>query len=105
MREEPLASLIVENAAYELETAVGITKAITVGKIEYLIIEFHRLGFFVQDDTAFLFQVAIHPNVMVTGKEMYFHSHVGKFRQFPEEACVTFGYGVFPFVPEVEHVS
>ena len=38
MGEEPLAGLVVEDAADELETAVRVAQSVAVGQIEHLII-------------------------------------------------------------------
>ena len=58
-----------------------------------------------QDDAAFFFQVAIHPDVVVAGEIVHLDAHIGQFGEFSQKACVTFGYGVFPLVPEVEHIT
>ena len=42
---------------------------------------------------------------MVSCEEVYLYAHISQLRQFSQETGVAFGYNIFVFVPEVEHVS
>ena len=103
--EESLTCTVVEDAADEKELAVVVAKGIAVSQIEKLAVDFCRQRFVVHYHSTFVLKVAEHPNIVIACEVVYLDTHVGKLREFPEEACVTLRNGISPLVPEVEHVA
>ena len=59
--QQPLAGTVVEHRLQELELLVRVTQAVTMGKEEHLVVNFHGLWFMVNDQSALFFQVAVCP--------------------------------------------
>ena len=104
-REEPLAGLAVEDAAYHLERLVGIAQPVAVSQVENLAIELNCLWLFMQDNTALFLQVFVGPDIVVASEVMYLDTHVGQFGYLSEETGEAFWHHIFIFVPEVEHIA
>lgn len=56
-------------------------------------------------DTAFLLQIAVHPDVVVANEIVHLHACIGQFGEFPEETRVSFRSNILVFCPEIEHVA
>ena len=52
----------------------------------------------------FLLQIVSAPDVMISNEEMHFNSHIRQFRQFSQEAGITFRNHQFELIPEVKHI-
>ncbi len=99
--------LTVENGEQQTCLPVAITKvqAVAMRQIEHLAVEFDRCRFVVYNHPALSAQVVQCPHVVVSGKEMHFHSVVGEFRQFSEETGKAARHYRLIFKPEVEHIA
>lgn len=104
-RKETLAEAVVEDGAYEAELPVGVTQSVAVGEEESAAVDFGGQGLAVDDDAAFLFEIAVGPDVVVAGEEVDFDTHIGQFGEFSEETGVAAGHDITVFVPEVKHVA
>ena len=76
-----------------------------MSKIELFSIDLSSQWFTVHNDTTLFGKIISAPNIMVTGKEMYFYSHIRQLGNFPQETGVTLRYDQPEFIPEVEHIS
>ena len=103
--EQHLAEAVVEHTLYELELAVGVAQSIAVRQIEHLVVYLHRLRTRMNYHSTLVVQIAIRPNVVVAREVVHLNAHVGKLRQFAEEARVALGHRITPLIPEVEHVA
>ena len=74
-------------------------------KKENLAIDFGGKRLFVENDTTFLLQIVIGPDVMVADEEMHLHPIISQFGEFAEKAAVTSWHHIFVFIPEIEHVA
>jgi hypothetical protein len=100
-----LAGLARKNALDELEFLVRIAKAVTVGKIECLAVDFERLWLMVNDNAALFFKIAIFPDVVVSSEEMHLYASVGEFGYLAEKARVALWHDVLVLMPEIEHIA
>ena len=103
--EQVLTGSVMEHTADELEFLVRITQTVAMSHEEHLTIDLGGERLFMENHAAFLFQIAIHPDVVVASEVMHLYAHIGQFRDLSQETCISFGYGIFPFVPEIEHVA
>ena len=103
--EHPLAGFVVEHLAQELELRIGIAESVAVGKIEHAVVDLDGAGLAVQDDAAFLLQIAVGPQVVVAREIVHFDPVVGKFGELSEETRESLGNDISVFVPEIEHVA
>lgn len=95
----------MEERAQETELPVGISQAVTVGEVEYLVGQFecHRLP--MQDDSALALQIIGAPNVVVACEEVHLHPIVSEFAHLSQEACEASGDHCGVLEPEVKHVA
>ena len=103
--EQHLAEAVVEYTLYELELAVGVAQSVAVRQIEHLVVYLHRLRTCMYYHSALVVQITVRPNVVVAREVVHLNAHVGKLRQFAEEARVALGHRITPLIPEVEHVA
>ena len=103
--EETLARAVMEHAAQEPVFGVGVTQPVAVGEVKHLVVDFGSERCLVDDEPALFFQIAVGPDVVVAGKEVYLHAHVCQFGELAEEPCIAFWHHVAVLVPEVEHVA
>lgn len=103
--EQPLAEPVVEDGTDELERRVGVAQSVAVGQEKFMAVDFGGLLLLVQYDATLLFEVVVGPDVVVPGKIMDLHAHVGQFRELPQEAGVTARHDVAVLVPEVKHIA
>ena len=74
----------MEDGTNHLERLVGVAHAVTMSQKELMTIDFSCFRLLMQNDTTLLLQIVIGPDVVITCKEMHFHTHVGQFRQLPK---------------------
>ena len=76
--EQTLAQMVVKHLAQQLELGVGVAEAVAVCEEEHLVAYLcgERTG--VYRHAALLLKVAVCPDVVVAGEEVYLHSHVGE---------------------------
>ena len=79
--KEALASMVLEHSFQELEFLVWVTQSVSMCQIEYFIVYLYGLRLVMYGNATLFLQVAIGPKVVVTRKEMYFHSHIGQLRE------------------------
>ena len=103
--EQALAGAVVEHPAQELELAVGVAESVAMCQVEHLTIDIGGQRLAMQDDAAFLFEVSVGPDVVVTREVMNLDTHIGEFRQLSKETCIALGHHMSVLVPEVEHVA
>ena len=77
--EQPLATTVMEHPAEKLEHRVRVAQSVTVRKVEYFVINLRRDGFAVENHAAFLLQIAVSPDVVVSREEMDVYPHVRQF--------------------------
>ena len=80
--KEALASMILEHSFQKLEFLVWVTQSVSMCQIEYFIVYLYGLRLVMYGNATLFLQVTIGPKVVVTRKEMYFHSHIGQLREF-----------------------
>ena len=103
--EQYLTEAVVEHTLYELELAVGVAQSVAVRQIEHLVVYLHRLRTCMNYHSALVVQIAIRPDGVVAREVVHLNAHIGKLRQFAEEARVALGHRITPLIPKVEHVA
>ena len=103
--EQHLACAVVEHALYELEAAVGVAQSVAVRYVEHLVVDLHRLGLGVYNQSTLLFKVSVCPDVVVAGEVVHLHAHIGQLRELAKKARVALRHHVAPLAPEVEHIA
>ena len=78
-REEPLAHFVMKDGTNDFERLVGVAHAVTMSQEELLAVNLGGFGLFVQDNTAFLFQVFVGPDVVVACEIVHLDTHVSQF--------------------------
>ena len=73
-----MADFITEHATDELELLVRIAQTVAMCHEEHLTVDLCGERLLVKNHTAFLLQVAIHPDVVVTREVVHLHAHVGQ---------------------------
>ena len=79
--KEALAGLVLEHSFQKLEFFVWVTQSVSMCQIEYFIVYLYGLRLVMYGNATLFLQVAIGPEIVVTRKEMYFHSHIGQLRE------------------------
>ena len=79
--KEALAGMVLEHSFQKLEFLVWVTQSVSMCQIEYFIVYLYGLRLVMYGNATLFLQVAIGPKVVVTRKEMYFHSHIGQLRE------------------------
>jgi len=103
--EENLGGSIVEKPSDESETRCDIAESVAVPDAESLAAYCRNIGLRLQDfHTDFVFKIAIAPDVMIPGYEVYGGSIVCFSGQCSQSSGVSFRYDMPVFVPEVEDV-
>ena len=102
--KHPLAQLVAENGADELELPILVAQTIAMSHVENLVRKFHRHGTVMYDNATFTFQIVCTPDVMVAHKEVYLYPIVGQFAHLAQKACISTGNHHAILKPEVKHV-
>ena len=95
----------MDEPAQELELLVRIAQTVAVGQIKDLSVDFSGQRLSMQGDTAFFFQVAKGPDVVVAGEVVHLDAHIGQFRYFSQKTAVAARYDILEFEPVVEHIA
>ena len=73
--------MVLEHSFQKLEFLVWVTQSVSMCQIEYFIVYLYGLRLVMYGNATLFLQVAIGPEVVVTRKEMYLHSHIGQLRE------------------------
>ena len=77
--EQSLTGTVMEDTLEHLEFFVRITQSVAMSHEEHLSPDLRGQRLFMQDHPTLLFQVTIHPDVMVAGEVMHLHTGIRKF--------------------------
>ena len=103
--EQALTGAVVEHPPQELELPVGIAETVAVCEVEHVAIDVGGERLPVEDDAAFLLEVAVGPDVVIAREVVHLYAHIGELGNLSEEPSIALRHHVAVFVPEVEHVA
>ena len=101
----PLQKRVRKSLFHELEIVVAWPEAIAMGNEERFAIAFDYLLLSVKDNTQLLWQVIIHPDIVVARKKMNGNPTVNNLRYGAKEPGKPTGYNFSVFVPKVENIA
>ena len=103
--EGNLAQTVMKHPFQQFVLLIRVAQPVAVGHEEHLAVDLRRQRLLMQNDATLPLQVVVGPDVVVAGKEMHLHAHVGQLAQLAEEARVAAWHHIFVFVPEVKDIA
>ena len=80
--EERLADFAMEGSTNYLELPVWISKPVSMSQIKHLVGQFNRDRFSMEDNSTFLLQIILAPNIMIASEIMDFYAHIRQLADF-----------------------
>ena len=94
----------MKHSPYQFELPILVSQSVAVCQIELLPVNLTIQRLSMKNYSTFLFQVISAPYIVVTDKEMHFHSPISQFGYLSQKTGKAFRHHHFEFVPEVEHI-
>ena len=103
--KHPLQRAVVKHGTQQFEFRIRITQSVAVRQKELLPENLRGQRLSVHNYPTLLCEIIATPNVMITNKEMHFHSHIRQLGNLPEKTSITLGHHRAELKPEVEQVA
>ena len=66
----------MEDAPDDFETLIGVAQSVAMSQEEYLTVYLCGQGLLMQDNTTFLLQILVGPDIMIASEVMHLDTHV-----------------------------
>lgn len=103
-REEGLTKFTAEETAHESEFGIRITQSISMPEVEEFVGNLNGDGVMMNFHAAFLLEVILAPDVMITREEMNLDAHIRQLTDLAQKTCIALWYHIAEFIPEVKDV-
>ncbi len=104
-REENTRDPVPEQAEEQPLPDPSASESFAMGQIKQLSSDGCDEGFIMYCNATFFGQVAFHPHIMVTGKDMYLYSAVSQRGKPAQKPCESFRDHLLVLPPEIKHVA